>query len=53
MCTLLSFAFSHVCGEILVRNSPQEAVRINSNMFDIFGLARQIPCCVRPSLESS
>ena len=28
-----------------MRNSPQEAVRINSNMFDIFGLARQIPRC--------
>ena len=41
--------FPHVCGEIVVRNSPREAVRIKSNMFDIFGLARQIPQCVRPS----
>ena len=45
--------FPHVCGEIVVRNSPREAVRIKSNMFDIFGLARQIPQCVRPSWESS
>ena len=36
-------------GEIVVRNLPHEAVRIKSNMFDIFGLARQIPQCVRPS----
>ena len=45
--------FPHMCGEIVVRNSPREAVRIKSNMFDIFGLARQIPHCVRPSWESS
>ena len=45
--------FPHVCGEIVVRNSPREAVRIKSNMFDIFCLARQIPQCVRPSWESS
>ena len=45
--------FPHVCGEIVVRNLPHEAVSIKSNMFDIFGLARQIPQCVRPSWESS
>ena len=33
----------HVCGEIVVRNSPREAVRIKPNMFDIFVLMRQIP----------
>ena len=31
--------------ENMVRNSPCEAVRIKSNMFDIFGLARQIAHC--------
>ena len=45
--------FLTVCGELLVRNSPREAVRKKSNMFDIFRLARQIPHCVRPSWESS
>ena len=30
-------------------NTPGESVRIKSKMFDIFGLARQIPLCVRPS----
>ena len=38
---------------VLARNSPREVVSIKSNMFDIFGLARQIPRCVRPSWESS
>ena len=33
----------HVCGEILVRNSPRKAVKMKSNVFDIFGLSRQIP----------
>ena len=32
-------------------NTPGEAVRIKSKMFDIFGHARQIPLCVRPSTE--
>ena len=41
--------FLTVCGELLVRNWPREAVRKKSNMFDIFRLARQIPHCVRPS----
>ena len=34
-------------------NTPGEAVRIKSKMFDIFGLARQIPLCVRPSWSTS
>ena len=38
--------------KVLVRNSPREAVRIKSNMLDIFGLARQIPQCVRQTRES-
>ena len=45
--------FSHVYGEIVVRNSPREAVRVKSYMFDIFGLGRQISHCVRPSWVSS
>ena len=40
--------FLTVCGELLMRNWPREAVRKKSNMFDIFRLARQIPHCVRP-----
>ena len=36
--------FLTLCGELLVRNWPREAVRKN-----IFRLARQIPHCVRPS----
>ena len=34
-------------------NTPGEAVRIKSKMFDIFGLTRQIPLCVRPSWSTS
>ena len=41
--------FLTVCGKLLVRNWPREAVRKKSNMFDIFRLARQIPHCGRPS----
>ena len=34
-------------------NTPGEAVRIKSKMFEIFGLARQSPLCVRPSWSTS
>ena len=33
--------FPHMCGELLVRNSPRAAVRKKSNTFDIF-LPREV-----------